>query len=265
MSSSHIQQAVVEAFIMLHEYAREHVLLCLIPAFFIAGGISNFISQEAVIKYFGGQTKKWISYSVASVSGTILAVCSCTVLPLFAGIYKRGAGIGPAIAFLYSGPAINVLAIVLTGRVLGWQIGLARAIGAVIFALVIGLLMAIIFREEDKERLEEFVQEAEETGGRSGWKNIIYFATMVLILVFLTWAKPSEPSGLWYLIYQIKWPLAIGLLAVLGLQLYNWFTKDELSDWVDETWSFAEQIMSLLFGGVLIAGFLMGTPGSNAD
>ena len=264
MSSSHIQQAVVEAFTMLHEYAREHVLLCLVPAFFIAGGISNFISQEAVIKYFGGQTKKWISYSVASVSGTILAVCSCTVLPLFAGIYKRGAGIGPAIAFLYSGPAINVLAIVLTARVLGWQIGLARAVGAVVFALVIGLLMAIIFREEDKERLEEFVQEAEETEGRSGWQNIIYFATMVLILVFLTWAKPSEPSGLWYWIYQVKWPLAIGLLVALGLQLYNWFTKDELSDWIDETWSFAEQIMPLLFGGVLIAGFLMGTPGSNA-
>jgi uncharacterized membrane protein YraQ (UPF0718 family) len=140
-----IRQSGLEAFMMLHEYAREHVLTCLIPAFFIAGAIAVFVSQAAVLKYFGATTKKILSYSVASVSGTILAVCSCTVLPLFAGIYTRGAGIGPATAFLYSGPAINVLAIVLTARILGWQLGLARVIGAILFAVITGLLMAIIF------------------------------------------------------------------------------------------------------------------------
>src|SRR5690554_2902902 len=148
-----VEKSILEAFHMLQEYAREHVLLCLVPAFFIAGAIANFISQQSVIKYFGSQAKKWVAYSVASVSGIILAVCSCTVLPLFSGIYKRGAGIGPATAFLYSGPAINILAITLTARVLGWQLGLARAIAAVIFALIIGLLMAIIFRKDEQERL----------------------------------------------------------------------------------------------------------------
>jgi uncharacterized protein len=145
--------AIIEAFHLLQEYAREHVLFCLIPAFFIAGAIANFISQGAVIKYFGSEASRIVAYSVASVSGVILAVCSCTVLPLFSGIYRRGAGLGPAVAFLYSGPAINVLAIVLTARVLGWELGLARAIGAVAFAVIIGLIMAILYRKEDKERL----------------------------------------------------------------------------------------------------------------
>jgi uncharacterized protein len=140
-----IRQSGLEAFMMLQEYAREHVLTCLIPAFFIAGAIAVFVSQASVLKYFGAQAKI-LSYSVASVSGTILAVCSCTVLPLFAGIYTRGAGIGPATAFLYSGPAINVLAITLTAKILGWQLGLARAVGAIVFAIVTGLLMALIFR-----------------------------------------------------------------------------------------------------------------------
>ncbi len=144
-------EAVVESLFMLQEYAREHVLFCLIPAFFIAGAIASFISQQQVIKYFGGDAKKWLSYSVASVSGAILAVCSCTVLPLFAGIYKRGAGIGPATAFLYSGPAINILAIILTARVLGWQMGLARALASIFFALIIGLIMASLFGHEKRE------------------------------------------------------------------------------------------------------------------
>ena len=151
-ASETIRQSGLEAFLMLQEYAREHVLTCLVPAFFIAGAIAVFVSQASVLKYFGAQARKILSYSVASVSGTVLAVCSCTVLPLFAGIYTRGAGIGPATAFLYSGPAINVLAVVLTARILGWQLGLARAIGAVIFAVITGLLMAFIFRKEDAER-----------------------------------------------------------------------------------------------------------------
>ena len=147
-----IRRSGLEAFLMLQEYARKHVLTCLIPAFFIAGAIAVFVSQASVLKYFGATAKKILSYSVASVSGTVLAVCSCTVLPLFAGIYTRGAGIGPATAFLYSGPAVNVLAIVLTARILGWELGLARAIGAIFFAVITGLLMAFFFRKEDKAR-----------------------------------------------------------------------------------------------------------------
>ncbi|MFW6271098.1 MAG: permease [Bacillota bacterium] len=263
--SPELQQAILESFHMLQEYAREHVLFCLIPAFFIAGAIANFISQQAVIKYFGSQAKKWVSYTVASVSGTILAVCSCTVLPLFAGIYKRGAGIGPATAFLYSGPAINVLAIILTARVLGWQLGLARAIGAVVFALVIGILMAIIFRKEDKKRLEgkEMGSNGAEEG-RNAFQNLVYFATLVLILIFAAWAKPAQASGFWMAVYNIKWPITIGLLVILGIILKRWFDKNELTDWVDSTWDFAAQILPLLFAGVLVAGFLMGRPGSDA-
>ncbi|MFW6389993.1 MAG: permease [Halanaerobiales bacterium] len=263
--SPELQQAILESFHMLQEYAREHVLFCLIPAFFIAGAIANFISQQAVIKYFGSQAKKWVSYSVASVSGTILAVCSCTVLPLFAGIYKRGAGIGPATAFLYSGLAINVLAIILTGRVLGWQLGLARAIGAVVFAFVIGIMMAIIFRKEDKKRLEG--KEMGSTGdgeGRNAFQNLVYFATLVLILIFAAWAKPTQTSGFWMAVYNVKWPITIGLLIILGIILKRWFDKNEITDWVDSTWDFAAQILPLLFAGVLVAGFLMGRPGSDA-
>ncbi|HDK26062.1 MAG TPA: permease, partial [Candidatus Atribacteria bacterium] len=154
-SNYRMPRAILESLLMTQEYARQHVLLCLIPAFFIAGAIANFISQENIIKYFGAEANKFLSYTVASVSGTILAVCSCTVLPLFAGIYKRGAGIGPATAFLYSGPAINVLAIILTARVLGFELGLARAIGAIIFSIVIGLSMHFIFHEDEKEKIKD--------------------------------------------------------------------------------------------------------------
>ncbi|MGM0446554.1 MAG: permease [Bacillota bacterium] len=265
ISNPKLQQAIIEAFYMLKEYAQEHVLFCLIPAFFIAGAIANFISKNAVLKYFGSEAKKWVSYSVASVSGTILAVCSCTVLPLFAGIYKKGAGIGPATAFLYSGPAINVLAIILTARVLGWQLGLARAVGAILFAVVIGILMAIIFREDDKERLKgDLVMGSADDDKRSGLQNIIYFVTLVLILIFAAWAKPSTNTGFWNFIYNIKWPITITLLVILGVILKRWFDKNELTEWVDSTWDFAQQILPLLFAGVLIAGFLMGRPGTEA-
>ncbi|QTL97400.1 permease [Iocasia frigidifontis] len=265
-SNPTIKNAILESFLMLQEYAREHVILCLVPAFFIAGAIANFISQQSVIKYFGGQAKKWISYSVASVSGTILAVCSCTVLPLFAGIYKRGAGIGPAIAFLYSGPAINVLAIILTARILGWQLGLARAVGAVIFALIIGLLMAVIFRKDDQERLAGTMMNnsVDEEENRSGLQNIFYFLSMVLILVFANWARPADMTGIWAAIYKLKWPVTIILLVFLVLMLIKWFKKEELSEWLESTWGFAEQILPLLFAGVLVAGFLMGRPDTNA-
>lgn len=266
ISNPKFQQAIIEAFYMLKEYAQEHVLFCLIPAFFIAGAIANFISQNAVLKYFGSEAKKWVSYSVASVSGTILAVCSCTVLPLFAGIYKKGAGIGPATAFLYSGPAINVLAIILTARVLGWQLGLARAIGAIIFAVVIGVLMAIIFRKDDKERLKGDLVTGndEDDKGRNGFQNLVYFITLVFILIFAAWAKPSNASGFWMFIYNIKWPVTIALLIILGIILKRWFNKNEINEWMDSTWDFAQQILPLLFAGVLVAGFLMGRPGTEA-
>lgn len=258
-----VEGAILESFYMLSDYAREHVLLCLIPALFIAGAIANFVSQNAVLKYFGSKAKKWVSYGVASVSGSILAVCSCTVLPLFSGIYVRGAGIGPAIAFLYSGPSINILAIILTARILGWQFGLARAIGAIFFAIIIGLIMSWLFGKEDAEREELAFPEGEEEGKRKGWQELFYFANLVFILIFAAWAKPTVDEGFWYSVYSMKWPLTISLLVILGVILYRWFDKSELKSWLNSTWNFAKQILPLLFAGVLVAGFLMGSPGSD--
>jgi len=261
-----IRRSGLEAFLMLQEYARQHVLTCLVPAFFIAGAISVFVSQAAVLKYFGAQARKILSYSVASVSGAVLAVCSCTVLPLFAGIYSRGAGIGPATAFLYSGPAINVLAIVLTARILGWRLGLARALGAVLFAILTGLLMAFIFRRDDAGRAAGPIylpDEAEK--GRSLLQESLYLLVLVLILVFAAWARPAQGStGLWPALFAIKWYLTGGLLLVLGLMLRAWFKREELSDWVQATWGFMKQILPLLAAGVLAAGFLLGRPGHPA-
>jgi uncharacterized membrane protein YraQ (UPF0718 family) len=261
-----VRQSGLEAFMMLREYARDHVLTCLIPAFFIAGAIAVFVSQAAVLKYFGATAKKVLSYSVASVSGAVLAVCSCTVLPLFAGIYTRGAGIGPATAFLYSGPGINVLAVVLTARILGWQLGLARAIGAVAFAIITGLLMAFIFRKEDAARAAGEIYLPDEEGReRSLLQNGLYMLTMVLILVFAAFARPAEGStGLWPAIFAAKWFITIALIIVLGVMLRSWFTKDELVTWVQSTWGFMKQILPLLGAGVLVAGFMLGRPGHTA-
>lgn len=261
-----IRRSGLEAFLMLQEYAREHVLTCLVPAFFIAGAISVFVSQASVLKYFGATARKILSYSVASVSGTILAVCSCTVLPLFAGIYTRGAGIGPATAFLYSGPAINVLAIILTARVLGWELGLARAIGAVVFAVVTGLLMAFIFRKEDAARTvgEIYLPEGEDRGRTLG-QDVSFMLTLVLILIFAAFARPAEAStGLWPAIFQSKWYITAALLVVLALMLKNWFRKEERHAWVQSTWGFMKQIFPLLAAGVLVAGFMLGRPGQPA-
>ena len=254
---------IFEALALVKWYAREHVLLCLVPAFFIAGAISVFVSQASVMKYFGAKANKFLSYSVASVSGTILAVCSCTVLPLFSGIYKRGAGLGPAIAFLYSGPAINVLAIILTARILGWQLGLGRAIGAVIFSIVIGLLMHLIFLKEERTRhANGDLQFGEVKTTRPLWKDIVYFFSMVAVLVFANWGKPIEgDTGVWSLVYASKWWITGFFLIVLGLTLVNWFKKDELKEWTSASWGFALQILPLLLGGVLISGFLLGRVG----
>ena len=265
-ANERVRQSGLEAFMMLQEYAREHVLTCLVPAFFIAGAIAVFVSQASVLKYFGSQASKILSYSVASVSGTVLAVCSCTVLPLFAGIYTRGAGIGPATAFLYSGPAINILAIVLTARILGWQMGLARAIGAVFFAVVTGLLMAFIFRKDDAARTAGQIYLPDQgEKGRTLLQEGLFMLILVLILIFAAFARPAEGStGMWPFIFAIKWYMTAGLLIILGVMLKYWFIKDERMTWVQSTWGFMKQIFPLLGAGVLVAGFLLGRPGHQA-
>lgn len=264
-SNPAVETSILEAFHLLQEYAREHVLFCLVPAFFIAGAIVNFISQGAVLKYFGRGAPKWLAYTVASVSGSVLAVCSCTVLPIFAGIWKKGAGIGPAIAFLYSGPAINILAIILTARVLGWQLGLARAAGAVLFSVVAGLVMASIFcREEGQQAKPAPDVELAREEDRRPLQNLLFFIILILILVFATWGRSEEPVGFWNLIFGIKWYLVVISLAALAFILVRWFNHDERVSWVESTWSFALQILPLLFTGVLVAGLLMGRPGTGA-
>jgi len=295
--------AVMESLRLAKWYAREHVLLCLIPAFFIAGAIAVFISQASVLKYLGARANKLLAYGVASISGTVLAVCSCTVLPLFAGIYRMGAGIGPATAFLYSGPAINVLAIILTARILGPELGIARAVGAVSFSVIIGLLMHLIFRREEMKNVYEQAEMPEPEVNRPLWQNVIYFASMVGILVFANWGKPAVAGGLWGTVYSAKW-IITGLFSVLlGFTLVAWFSvawwkvllvgipatvsalvfsgrplipftvgmiglsmilstsKGDAGEWLGSTWTYAKQIMPLLFFGVLVAGALLGRPG----
>ena len=303
--SPRFNQAVLESLALVRWYSREHVLLCLVPAFFIAGAVGIFISQGAVIKYLGAGANKFLAYTVAALSGTILAVCSCTVLPLFSGIHKRGAGLGPAIAFLYSGPAINVLAIIMTARILGIEIGIARALGAVLFSVVIGLIMSFIFRNDTAETGDAELKIPRDFKERKLLHTVIYFASMVSVLIFANFAKPAENSGLWYSIWSIKWYLTALSAGVLGLSLILWFnvkawkiiisgavigslalfsalpptalfftgvvlltwtiatTSDkETAEWLDESWWYAKMILPLLLFGVLIAGFLLGRPGS---
>ncbi len=215
--------AVAESLRLVKWYAQEHVLLCLVPAFFIAGAVAVFVSQASVMKYLGAKANKVLAYGVASVSGTILAVCSCTVLPLFAGIYRRGAGLGPATAFLYSGPAINVLAIVLTARVLGLELGVARAVGAILFSIVIGLLMHLIFRREERGKANAQMAMPEPETQRPLWQNAAYFASMVGILVFANWGKPGGAERVWYAIYSAKWILTAIFALAFGVLLVLWF------------------------------------------
>jgi uncharacterized membrane protein YraQ (UPF0718 family) len=264
--NSRVSQSANEAFLMLGEYARQHVLLCLVPAFFIAGAIMVFLNQQAVMKYLGPKANKIVAYSVASFSGAILAVCSCTVLPLFKGIYKKGAGLGPAVSFLYSGPAINILAIVLTAKVLGFKIGLARALGAIVFAFVIGLLMHLFFRKEDEKRQTDaavFQYEGEEMS-RSLGQNVLYMLSMIGILVFVNWAPSKGSLAAWDFIYRYKYIITGAFALLLVFALVRWFKKPELKDWVTATRDFAVQILPLLFGGVLVSGFLLGRPGHQA-
>lgn len=297
-------QAVRESLELVKWYAREHVLLCLVPAFFIAGAIGVFVSQAAVMKYLGPKANKALAYGVASVSGTVLAVCSCTVLPLFAGIWRMGAGLGPAIAFLYSGPAINVLAIVLTARILGLELGIARAVGAVLFSVVIGLAMHLIYQKEEQAKADAAAAMPEPEVKRPLWQTVLYFATMIGILVFANWGRPSDEGGFWYGVWAWKWPItaafgvALGVVLVMWLDIAGWkvwavglvtaalalaFPQEpmlafavgavglsvitstcegEAGDWFSATWTFAKQILPLLFLGVLVAGLLLGRPGN---
>lgn len=296
-----LAEAVTAALSLAKWYAREHVLLCLIPAFFIAGVIAVFISQGAVIKYFGAAANKWLAYLIASVSGSVLAVCSCTILPLFSSIYKRGAGIGPAVTFLYSGPAVNILAMILTARILGFKLGVARIIGAVLFSIVIGLIIQFIYRREEAEKATG-LQVPEMMVTRPLWQTATHFIILVVILIFATWAPPEKMIGIWASIWAIKWKLvslaglalSLSLVFIIGLNRYrvmagiilvatvSWVfpvqplvpfltglivlvlllltTAGESQEWLNSTWGFAKQILPLLVAGVLVAGFLLGSP-----
>jgi hypothetical protein len=223
VGTERFDNAVFEALYLAKWYAQEHVLLCLIPAFFIAGAIGVFVRQEAVMKYLGPTANKLVAYGVGSVSGSILAVCSCTVLPLFSGIYRMGAGLGPAIAFLYSGPAINVLAIILTARVIGMDIGIARAVGAVLFSVVIGAIMHFIFRHEEYAKVKAAMYMPEPEVARPLWKDIIYFGSMVAILVFANWGKPGEASGFWQFMYEYKWWFTTLSAIIFATVIVLWY------------------------------------------
>lgn len=299
-----LEKSVMESLYLLRDYAREHVVLCLLPAFIIAGAISVFIKGEAVMKYLGAGARKVVAYAVAAVSGSVLAVCSCTVLPLFAGIYKRGAGLGPATAFLYSGPAINVLAIILTARILGMSLGVARAVGAVVFSVIIGLLMHLIFRREETSRIDSIVaRRGAVPEDEPIHRTVSVFVMLIAILVFANWSVKTDSPGLWNMVFAYKWWIT-GLAALIfGMMTVRWMgvalwkislaaaavilitilvpgapmlafgvgiigfaislgtTGGDASKLIDESWGYARMIMPLLFGGILIAGFLLGRPG----
>lgn len=312
-TSPRVQNAIMEAFYMLQWYARYHTLACVVPAMFIAGAIATFLNKEAVLRHLGPKANKAEAYGVASVAGTVLAVCSCSVLPMFAGIYRVGAGLGPASAFLYSGPAINVMAIFLTARVLGFDLGIARVVGSIAFAIVIGLIMAAIFRGDEEKRQVAVMQLPDPPPAkRSLLQTAVFFATMIAFLVFSDWASPShtilqksdgtklevavlietsemvrvqieEPAGdlkkgtkltiptaeivgrqqatpagyEWAAaVYRNRWYAAWGCLAATLLMVASWFQRDELAEWMDQTWSFAKSIIPLLFGGVFVTGFV---------
>jgi len=304
-----VQKAVLESFLMLQAYARNHTLTCVVPALFIAGAIITFLSQAAVLRYLGPTANKFLAYTVASVSGSILAVCSCSVLPMFAGIYNMGAGLGPASAFLYSGPGINILAIFLTARVLGLEMGVARTVGAVGFAFIVGLLMAFFFRKEEKAKVAAAMKlPPPEAPRRPLWQTAIYFVALVSFLIFAAWVTPRdvtihlndgqqvkavvleerahdmifqlsqdwqgkqkedqviipkerfsrlEREQTWVLaVSQIKFYIAGFILLSILVMLWRWFTREEIGEWMSNTWGFTKLLAPLLYGGVLAVGFI---------
>lgn len=250
--------AVQESLGLTRWYAREHVLLCLVPAFFIAGAISVFVSQAAVMKYLGSSANKVLAYGVAAVSGTLLAVCSCTVLPIFAGIHRRGAGLGPATAFLYSGPAINALAIILTARVLGVELGIARAVGAILFSVVIGLLMHLIFRRDEARRSAEGFVLPDEEQGRPLWKTAVFFAAMTGVLVFANWGRPGDATGFWVTVFEWKWQITAAFGLLLAYVLVAWMKQRA---WLVITTAAATTLAALAFPAYAELAFVVGVAG----
>ncbi len=259
-----ISTGLDEAVLMMSDYAREHVLLCLVPAFFIAGAISVFVKSDSVMKYMGATAPLIIAYAMGAISGTVLAVCSCTVLPIFVGIYMRGAGLGPAIAFLYSGPAINVIAITMTARVLGFEMGVARTIGAISMSVVIGLIMAFLFRNEEKIRMDSFVSVESDEEPIDLWRIVLLIGSMIGFLIFANFGHPGVENGALYTIYTIKWYLAILFLIVVVFSALLLFKKKLIGEWFKSTLDYTLQVTPLLFIGVLTAGFLLGRPGHEA-
>ena len=243
--SSIISSAILSGFSLLHEYARQHVLTCLVPAFFIAGAISVFIKKDAILKYLGRDSRKCVSYSIASVSGAVLAVCSCTVLPIFAGIRQRGAGLGPAISFLFSGPAINIAAIFLTFSVLGFNIGIARVFFAILFSILVGLSMGLIFREKKGEG--QLIFEQSRSHGVGGKSLLVFFLSMVMVLVV---------NGL-QIDAVVKYS-AMGIFTLMTATIaLTKFRRETTEEWLRETWVFTKLLIPYLFIGVFIAGFIM--------
>lgn len=298
--TARFDNAVLEGIRLTHWYAQEHVILCLLPAFVIAGAMATYLSQGAVMRYLGPSAPKPVAFGMASVSGTLLAVCSCTVLPLFGGIYRRGAGLGPAVAFLYSGPAINIMAIVVTAKVLGFELGLARALGAIVFAVVIGVIMHLIYRREEQARAKANARGFEGELSRPLGQVAVFFGLMVGILVFANWAVADSPT--WMAIHGWKWQITAvlaGLFALLLIRRWGWplhqvavlagavvlaallapgvpelafavgiiglmliaTLRDEDREWAEQSWDFTKQIMPLLLVGVFVAGLLLGRPG----
>ena len=300
VGNARFDHAVLEAFHLVKWYAQKHVLLCLLPAFFIAGAFGVFVPKGAVMKYFGADANKILAYAVASVSGSILTVCSCTILPLFAGIYRMGAGLGPACTFLYVGPAINVLAIIMTVKILGLELGIARAIGAICLSIFIGLLMALIFRNDERKKKAVQMALPEEPPKRSLWQTTFFFAALFGILVFMNCGCSGACINIWTTVYNLiallcgvalgamlvlwfgmKWWKVVSVaipvtvlaflfpgnvlipfvVAALGLLLITSTDKGECGNWFAETWFFAKQMLPLLLFGILITGLLLGSPG----
>jgi len=231
------------------EYLAAHTVTCLIPAFFIAGAIAAFVRKDAILKYFSPDAKKSVSYGIASISGVVLAVCSCTILPMFAGIMKKGSGIGPAITFLYAGPAINILAIIYTASVLGLDIGFARALFAIAMAIVIGLIMAIIFRGYDEELRKNATGPMMVAGGeeeRPRWVAPVFFVMLVLILVI----------GASQLDFTLRLGIVYLLTVAVAFLLIYYFNRDEVTDWGYETWDLVKKIFPILIAGTFVVGVI---------
>ena len=246
LNSGVVEGAFLSGLLLLQEYVREHILTCLLPAFFIAGGISAFVKRETILRYLGGHVKKYLSYFVASVSGIILAVCSCTILPLFASIRKGGAGLGPATTFLFAGPAINVGAMFLTLSVLGIEIGSARIFFAILLAILVGITMQLIFREKPSDG-NLFVKCPKKTYEVGKGFLVIFFLTILGILVV----------GDLPVIDIYKYILtALLILIVVGISIFK-FKRELTGRWLAETWKFSKMLLPILFVGVFIAGFIM--------